>query len=73
MTGTDEFEIKATGPNMPERIWTRDDLSTAKFIADRIVNELGYTQAVVINTYGGIRSNPIYTATPEVGIDHPES
>lgn len=58
---TDEFEIKATGPDMPVRIWTRSTLDPAKFIADRAVSELGYTYAEVVNTYGGHRSDPLHT------------
>lgn len=71
---TDEFEIKATGhATEPERIWTRSTLEVANFIADQAVERLGYARAEVINTFGGVRSNPIYIVTPEGGEMQPES
>lgn len=70
---SEEFEVRATGPDMPVRIWTREKLDPCKFIAERAVEDLGYTKAEVVNTFGGVRSNPIYTVTPTEKINHPES
>lgn len=58
----DEFEIQATGHQTePDRIWTRDKLDAAQWVADRAIRSLAYSKAVVINTYGGVRSDPLYT------------
>jgi hypothetical protein len=58
----DEFEIQATGHQTePDRIWTRDKLDAAQWVADRAIRSLAYGKAVVINTYGGVRSDPLYT------------
>jgi hypothetical protein len=59
---TDEFEIKATGPE-GERIWTRSHYDTAKFIADQTITRLGYQRAQVVNTFGGHRSDVLYEVT----------
>lgn len=59
---TDEFEIKATGNDKPERIWTRNNLHASKMIADQAVSKLGYAKAEVVNTFGGDRSDPLHTA-----------
>lgn len=55
----DEFEIKAFKGN-EERIWTRSEYDTAKFIADQAINRLGYERAEVVNTFGGHRSDVLY-------------
>ena len=55
----DEFEITATHPNKEARVWTRNTYHGAKFIADGAVR-LGYDKVVVINTYGGHRSDVLY-------------
>lgn len=60
---TDEFEIKATCPDKEDRIWTRSKLSTAQFIADQAILRLGYAHAVVVNTFGGHRSDPLYVVS----------
>ena len=58
---TDEFEITATEhPHMETRVWTRSKYDTAKFIADSAITKLGYGKAVVINTFGGHRSDTLY-------------
>lgn len=59
----DEFEITATHPNMDARVWTRSTYDTAKFIADSAITKLGYVRAVVINTYGGDKSDTLYEVT----------
>lgn len=59
---TDEFEIKATGPE-GERIWTRNTYDVAKYIADSTITKLGYQRAQVINTFGGHRSDVLYEVT----------
>lgn len=56
----DEFEIKATHPDMEERVWTRDTLGVSKFIADQAVDKLGYQRAAMVNIYGGHRSDELY-------------
>ena len=56
----DEFEITATHPKMPDRVWTRDTYSCTKFIADSTIIRLGYHKAVVVNTFGGDRSDVLY-------------
>ena len=56
---TDEFEIKATGPE-GERIWTRSTYDVAKYIADSTITKLGYHRAQVVNTFGGHRSDVLY-------------
>jgi hypothetical protein len=61
MSNSEEFEVKATGPDMPVRIWTRDKLDPCKFIAERAVTDLGYKHAEVVNTFGGHRSDPLYS------------
>ena len=68
----DEFEITATAPDKKSRVWTRATLMVAKIIADSAIRQ-GYTKAVVINTYGGLRSNPIYIAETTGSYDCPES
>jgi hypothetical protein len=60
---TDEFEITATAPHMEVRVWTRSKYDTAKYIADSAITKLGYTNAVVVNTFGGHRSDPLYEVT----------
>lgn len=71
---TDEFEITATGhATSPDQMWHRSTLDVAKFIAEQAVERLKFTRAVVINTFGGHRSNPIYIVTPEGGEMQPES
>ncbi len=58
----DEFEIQATGHQTePDRIWTRSSLGTSQWIADQAVVRLKYGRAVVINTFGGHRSDSLYT------------
>lgn len=69
MGDTDEFEIKATGPQ-GERIWTRSHYGTAKIIADQTITKLGYTRAEVVNTYGGHRSSVLYEVTPDGSRDY---
>lgn len=57
----DEFEIKATGhPTEADRIWTRAALGVSVAIADKAVHWHGYKKAVVVNTFGGIRSDELY-------------
>jgi hypothetical protein len=58
---TDEFEIKATGPEMKDRVWTRSTMGAACSIADQAVERLGYKRAEVVNTYGGHRSDVLYS------------
>ena len=71
---TDEFEITASGhATSADQMWHRSTLDVAKFIADQAIQRLGFTRAVVINTFGGHRSNPIYIATPEGGEMQAES
>jgi len=60
MVDSDEFEIKATGQGMEPRIWTRSTMGAACAIADQAISKLGYTNAEVVNTYGGHRSDPLY-------------
>jgi len=57
---TDEFEITATHPHMEARVWTRSRYEVAKAIADGAVTKLGYSKVVVINTFGGHRSDTLY-------------
>ena len=57
---TDEFEIKATGTDMQDRVWTRSTMGAACSIADQAVDRLGYQRAEVVNTYGGHRSDTLY-------------
>lgn len=58
---SDEFEIKATGhPTEPDRIWTRDHLAPCIFIAEKAVRSLGYKRAEVVNTFRGVRSDPLH-------------
>lgn len=57
----DEFEIQATGhASEPDRIWTRDTLAMAQWMADQAIRQLSYGKAVVVNTYKGVRSDPLY-------------
>lgn len=60
----EEFKIEAFKTNESgreiTRIWTRDKLSVAKFIADSAVEKLGYSRAEVRNTFGGDVSNLLY-------------
>jgi len=58
---TDEFEIKATGTDMQDRVWTRSTMGAACSIADQAVERLGYQRAEVVNTYGGHRSDVLYS------------
>ena len=58
----DEFEIRASSPGKEDRIWTRSSLDASRDIADSAVIILGYDKAVVVNTFGGDRSDPLYTA-----------
>lgn len=67
---TDEFEITATHPNKDPKVWTRSHYNTAKIIADSTITRLGYEKAVVINTFGGHRSNVLYEVTRSHSRDH---
>ena len=69
---TDEFEVVATGDDMPIKRWTRTRLEPCQFIAQRAVEDLGYSKAEVFNTYGGDRSDALYTVTPEQVINQLE-
>lgn len=66
----DEYEIKATGEGMEDRIWTRDKLSSSKKVAEGAIAKLGYSKAEVFNTFGGHRGWSLYTVTPTEIIDH---
>ena len=57
----DEYEITAEAPGKEPRVWTRATLLVARIIADSAIRQ-GYTKAVVINTHGGNRSEPLYIA-----------
>ena len=59
----DEFEITATHPDRESKVWTRDKYEVAKVIADSTVTRLGYEKAVVVNTFGGHRSDVLYEVT----------
>ncbi len=56
----DEFQITATSSTKETRIWTRSYLNVSKFIADQAISRLGYDKAEVVNTYGGVVSDPLY-------------
>lgn len=63
----DEFEIQAIGhPTDLDRKWTRSKLGASKSIVDRAVDELGYSKAWVVNTYGGHVSDTLYVRTASV-------
>jgi hypothetical protein len=65
--GTDEFEITATHPHMEARVWTRSEYGVAKIIADSAITKLGYGKAVVVNTFGGDRSDVLYEVEALIG------
>lgn len=67
---TDEFEITATKPGEEPRVWTRSKYDVAKFIADSAITKLGYGKAVVVNTFGGDRSDVLYEVTGSHSRDH---
>lgn len=60
---TDEFEITATHPDKEPKVWTRNKYETAKVVADSTITRLGYLKAVVVNTFGGHRSDVLYEVT----------
>jgi len=58
---TDEFLIEAKGKIAEEtETWTRNNLAAAQSIADQAIRRLGYLEARVYNTYGGVRSDALY-------------
>lgn len=67
---TDEFEITATKPGQEPRVWTRNKYEVAKVIADSTITRLGYQKAVVVNTFGGHRSDVLYEVTASHSRDH---
>jgi len=67
---TDEFEITATKPGQEPRVWTRSKYEVAKVIADSTITRLGYQKAVVVNTFGGHRSDVLYEVTASHSRDH---
>ena len=69
---TDEFEITATHPTKDARVWTRSHYHVAKVIADSAITKLGYGKAVVVNTFGGHRSDTLYEVTASHSRDHVE-
>lgn len=56
----DEFLIIASGGKGPNREWTRNNFSAAQMVADR-ASRLGYAKVEVFNTYGGYKSDALYT------------
>ena len=67
---TDEFEITATHPDRKPQVWTRSKYEVAKVIADSTITQLGYEKAVVVNTFGGHRSDVLYEVTGSHSTDH---
>ncbi len=67
---TDEFEITATHPSKEARVWTRNKYEVAKVVADSTITRLGYEKAVVVNTFGGHRSDVLYEVTASHSRDH---
>jgi hypothetical protein len=57
----DEFRITASKDKTEDRIWTRSSLGTSKHIADQAITKLGFTKAIVVNTFGGHISDSLYT------------
>ena len=66
----DEFEITATHPDKEPQVWTRSTYLVAKIIADSTIKRLGYEKAVVVNTFGGHRSDVLYEVTASHSRDH---
>jgi hypothetical protein len=56
----DEFLIVAYKEGKPNQEWTRSYLSSAQMVADRAIR-LGYSKVEVFNTYGGHKSDALYT------------
>ena len=67
---TDEFEITATATGKEPQVWTRSHYGVAKVIADQTITKLGYEKAVVVNTFGGHRSDVLYEVTASHSRDH---
>ncbi len=63
----DEYLTIAVGSECQHRSWTRNTLSEAKHMADRAVKQedgevedCNYTQAIVLNIFGGFISDILY-------------